>query len=547
MLLSAVLRDIALRSKQRMRSTYDANPLQHITVADRLPHLADCEFRTISTQEFQREEGIVYTESTHVLENKFYQLWSDYGHIYTDDFVSKAMYERPPVVVVNMGEAMGKGLFLSQDATPIKAGCIVWPSYGGVALDEFDPSGSKEYNFNPLTSYNQQSQTVLDDTGLKQLDAAKYRGLGGYLQFALTSHLLKDYQIDETIKPYIFTANLVQATYIIENCPVVFFVALRDIQPGEPLCYPYCSDYPETHPETTFYVMNGLGEPIGEIRDKTITAIQGAHLGQPLDLVEKTDYFVFKNTDVPDYRALCTRGLTHFFTEEYKYFPSMSLQGQVIRACCYLFQKQQPLDSIIDALQAYKEVLKTRFYTHRQKPGQLKKNFGHYFDEPWMAYFITRLNYYLWNYQQHKKNHVFIAAKVPSPDLSFTDVELDDEDDPDCYFCNAVMQTLYSVPCDGKFGKLIHQFLSVYENQKVKSAAELYKRMASLSQLLRQKYPAESRTCRNELSRFMKQYNATQFAIVGTDYAKVLKERNTDRFVELQSLADVKPPMQLKD
>lgn len=244
-------------SKNAVRAFYTPTPT-HLAVADKPPRLGGT-IRQVPLAEFCDEHNIVWTDSPVITEEYHRQLWLSGQIKPIKDYAEHRILNPLPMVLADMGE-MGLGVFLSEEAEPIKEGDIVFATYSGLLLN--DVGEIFNFNDNPYAFNLSESNQLLV--------AEKYRGISAFFQHAPTDHQLREKTyVDPKLEGKIFAANLTQEIFIHYGVPTVAFYARRDIAPGDPLVFGYGIKYWEGK---DCFVINAEGMIIGTMNDDEIKA-----------------------------------------------------------------------------------------------------------------------------------------------------------------------------------------------------------------------------------------------------------------------------------
>jgi hypothetical protein len=147
-----------------------------------------------------------------------------------DHPIIKNCLEHPKeFVICDMEESVGKGLFLSKNNKPIKAGEVI-AIYGGEYREQVDEKS--EYS---VTLSNNSLATEIEGTG--------YRSLASFAQdFPTDEEVDKYYIMPKGVREKISTANAELSTGIYDKVyPISFLKATKDIFPEKPIGYSYNS------------------------------------------------------------------------------------------------------------------------------------------------------------------------------------------------------------------------------------------------------------------------------------------------------------------
>ncbi len=165
------------------------------------------------------------------------------------------------------------------DAAPIRAGQTVLIYEGILDIDRNEVSDQELayiYNYdqpkkeNPITQYVEKNHA---HSGYA-IYAGQHGGLARYMQCGLGDYELF-YKMDgltENEKEHLPTNNLCQQNIEHGGCPMIEFVALRDIMPGEHLTYAYGPNYwkQPANQNSPRKLFDTYGHVIGEVRNNHI-------------------------------------------------------------------------------------------------------------------------------------------------------------------------------------------------------------------------------------------------------------------------------------
>jgi hypothetical protein len=260
--------------KNKYEPLFYAEAPSHIHVADKLPTESGCASSLIPLDEFSKQENIQYTAGVHACLELRDSLWGNIQcpktAIHSINHILTHSYNH--LVVAPMGE-LGKGLFLATDAKPICRGQTVL-IYEGV----LDANNKKVSEQEILYKYNYDSHKADNPIAeyYKNQDYAIYAGerggLARYLQCGLGDHELKEMSgLTDAEKKHLPTVNLGQEVVVYLGCPIIIFVALRDIEPGEQLTYSYGDGYWTNQKNIDRKIFDSTGHVIGEIKNNHIT------------------------------------------------------------------------------------------------------------------------------------------------------------------------------------------------------------------------------------------------------------------------------------
>ncbi len=252
----------------------------HIRVADKLPIEAGCTVQSLTREQFCIAEKFEYIAGIHADRALRDDFWTnkDYPRALIPAILHCLTQPRTDLVVAPMGEELGKGLFLAADANPIRAGQVVLIYEGLLDLDRKEVLAIELdyiYNYDKAKKENPITQYVKKQNA--ESGYAIYAGeLGGLARFMQSG--LDDYELFNTLvglsdteKKHIPTANLLPSIADHLGCPVIAFIATRDIEPREQLTYSYGNIYwqlPER--KTSQKVFDHYGRVIGEVKNNQI-------------------------------------------------------------------------------------------------------------------------------------------------------------------------------------------------------------------------------------------------------------------------------------
>ncbi len=338
-----------------------------ILVADK-PPLMGGTLKEVPLDEFCINENIKrWTDNPCVQAGLVDKIWGS-GVPRIATYVEGRMISPIRLAICDMGEGLGKGVFLPPDSKPIQAGDIVCPSYGGLLVDQtsfLTKSFTEQANLINI-EYSAADQRLgeiipkLPELKVKAIDARRYRGIASYMQDALSEFELQNhYTVDEDIKPYIFTANVTQQVAMYYDMPIVFFVAIKNINPGEPIVYPYGTEYGIKLMSTgkAHSVINSAGEVIGAIEGDRIKRIKYVHESSLKNPVPKNPplletLFLVSKAPNADYRMTFIKNMSFYLRQQLELFNPLSEEYQSASVFYFILMKEKDIKKCWDTMDA---------------------------------------------------------------------------------------------------------------------------------------------------------------------------------------------------
>ncbi len=227
-----------------LEPVFYAKPLESLLIADKPPALGGI-IKSISVKDFCEQQNIQWSNAPLVHQKRRQKLFQQVAavalEVHTFQTWNKGAHH---FVIADMStnqapqyKSVGKGAFYySKDKSPLAAGVCVG-NYSGVIVSQGD---GKFYPNGFLAGKDTtQMNTFWQLYGRALYDAQKIQNITTFFQHALLEEDLEKINMPEYLKKLVLTANLVPNGGVNSPIPTVSFISRREIQDGEPLCYPY--------------------------------------------------------------------------------------------------------------------------------------------------------------------------------------------------------------------------------------------------------------------------------------------------------------------
>ncbi len=221
-----------------------AKPTETLLIADKPPALGGL-VKSISVKDFCEQEKIQWSDAPLIHQKRRQNLFKNVAAVSLEVHSFQTWNQGAKhFVIADMStnqepqyKSVGKGAFYySKDKKPLAAGVCVG-NYSGVIVSQGDGK------FNPYGFLAGKDKTQVNTFwqlyGRALYDAQSVYNNTTYFQHALLEEDIEKVSMPAHLKKLVLTANLVPNQGVNSPVPTVSFISRREIQDGEPLCYPF--------------------------------------------------------------------------------------------------------------------------------------------------------------------------------------------------------------------------------------------------------------------------------------------------------------------
>lgn len=230
--------------KGPLEPVFYAKPTERLLIADKPPALGGV-VKSISVKDFCEQDNIQWSDAPLIHQKRRQNLFQKVAAVSLEVHTFQTWnHGANHFVIADMSanqdsqyKSVGKGAFYhSKKKKPLPAGVCVG-NYSGVIVSQGD---GKFYPNGFLAGRDKsQTNTFWQLYGRAIYDAQNVQNITTLFQHAPLEEDLEKIEMPEHLKKLVLTANLVPNGGVNSPVPTVSFISRRDIQDGEPLCYPY--------------------------------------------------------------------------------------------------------------------------------------------------------------------------------------------------------------------------------------------------------------------------------------------------------------------
>lgn len=227
-----------------LEPVFYAKSQESLLISDKPPMLGGI-VKSIPTIQFCSQEKIQWSEAPLLHRKRRENLFHNVARVNLEVHALQTWFQGANhFVIANMSanqnenfRSIGNGAFyFSKDKTPIPAG-VCFANYTGIIISQ----GDGKFYANGFLAGKQinEMNTFCQFYGNALYDAQSVRNTTTYFQHAPLEEELEGIKMPQNLKKLVLTANLVPNLGVNSPIPTISFISRREIQHGEPLCFPY--------------------------------------------------------------------------------------------------------------------------------------------------------------------------------------------------------------------------------------------------------------------------------------------------------------------